>query len=134
MSLVAQSCLTLQLHGLQPSRFLCLWDFPGKNTKGGCHDLLQSIFPAQGSNPCLLCFPCYKQIIYPLSYLGNPVNIRLSYKRQKNFPELSTKSGVSPVRLSFDITLEVPSQCNKAGEKVCVCWEWDRQENKTLKL
>jgi len=31
------------------------------------------------------CFPHYKQIIYPLSYLENPANIRLSDKRQKNF-------------------------------------------------
>ena len=29
---------------------LC-WDFPGKNTEGGCHSLLQGIFPTQGSNP-----------------------------------------------------------------------------------
>ena len=28
-------------HGLQPSRLLCLWDFPGKSTGVGCHYLLQ---------------------------------------------------------------------------------------------
>ena len=28
-------------HGLQPSRLLCPWDFPGKNTGAGCHCLLQ---------------------------------------------------------------------------------------------
>ena len=28
---------------------------PGKNTKVGCHALLQRIFPTQGSNPRLLC-------------------------------------------------------------------------------
>ena len=27
-------------HGLQPSRFLCPWDFPGKRTGVGCHCLL----------------------------------------------------------------------------------------------
>ena len=26
----------LQPHGLQPTRFLCPWDFPGKNTGVGC--------------------------------------------------------------------------------------------------
>ena len=31
-------------------RLLCSWDFPGKNTGGGCHFLLQGIFPTQGSN------------------------------------------------------------------------------------
>ena len=30
------------------------WNFPGKNTKVGCHGLLQDIFPTQGSNLCLL--------------------------------------------------------------------------------
>ena len=40
--------------GLQPSRLLCVWDFPGKNTGAGCHFLLQGIIPTQGSNLSLL--------------------------------------------------------------------------------
>ena len=32
---------SLQLHGLEPTRFLCPWDSPGKNTGVGCHALLQ---------------------------------------------------------------------------------------------
>ena len=52
--LVAKSCLTLQPHGLEPTRFLCLWDFPGKNTGVVCHFLLQGIFLTQGSNSHLL--------------------------------------------------------------------------------
>ena len=39
------SCLWLfpffLTHGLQPTRFLCSWNFPGKNTGVGCHFLLQ---------------------------------------------------------------------------------------------
>ena len=31
-------------HGLQPTRLLCPWDSPGKNTGVGCHVLLQGIF------------------------------------------------------------------------------------------
>ena len=39
---VAQSCLTLRdPHGLQPTRLLCPWDFPGKSTGVGCHCLLR---------------------------------------------------------------------------------------------
>ena len=30
-------------HGLQPTRLLCSWDFPGKSTGVGCHGLLRSI-------------------------------------------------------------------------------------------
>ena len=32
-------------HGLQPTRLLHPWDFPGKNTGVGCHRLLQAISP-----------------------------------------------------------------------------------------
>ena len=46
---------SLQLHGREPTRLLCPWDFPGKNTGLGCHFLLQGIFPIQGLNPYLLC-------------------------------------------------------------------------------
>ena len=35
-------------YGLQSTRLLCPWDSPGKNTRGGCHALLQGIFPTQG--------------------------------------------------------------------------------------
>ena len=45
---------SLQPHGLKPTRLLCSWDFPGKNTGVGSHSLLQKIFLIQGSNPCLL--------------------------------------------------------------------------------
>ena len=37
---VAQSCLTLRPHGLQPIRLLHPWNSPGKSTGVGCHFLL----------------------------------------------------------------------------------------------
>ena len=37
-----------------PTRVLCPWDSPGKNTGVGCHALLQGIFPIQESNLHLL--------------------------------------------------------------------------------
>ena len=40
---------------MQPTRLLCPWDSPVKNTEVGCHALLQGIFPTQGSNSHLLC-------------------------------------------------------------------------------
>ena len=36
------------------ARLLRPWDFPGENAVGGCHFLLQGIFPTHGLNPCLL--------------------------------------------------------------------------------
>ena len=58
----AQSSLTKQLqlfrdsvvvhslrpHGLSPTRLLCPWDSPGKDTGVGCHLLLHGIFLTQG--------------------------------------------------------------------------------------
>ena len=38
---------SLRPHGLQPTRLLCPWDFPSKDTGVGCHFLLQGIFPTQ---------------------------------------------------------------------------------------
>ena len=53
---------------MEPTRLLCLWDSPGKNTGVGYYFLLQGIFPTQGSNWCL--FRC-KQIPYCLSHQGS---------------------------------------------------------------
>ena len=38
---------SLQPHEPQPTRVLCSWDSPGKNTRVGCHPLHQDIFPTQ---------------------------------------------------------------------------------------
>ena len=42
-------------HGPQPTRLLCPWDSPSKNTEVSCHALFQGILPTQGWNPYLLC-------------------------------------------------------------------------------
>ena len=46
---------SLQPHGLQPAKLLCLWDSPGKKTGVGCHFLLWGIFLTRGLSPRLLC-------------------------------------------------------------------------------
>ena len=47
----SESCLTLLWpRGLQPTRLLCPWDFPSRNTGVCCHFLLQGIFLTQESN------------------------------------------------------------------------------------
>ena len=49
------SCLTLLgPHGPQPTRPLCSWGSAAKNTRLGCHFLLQGIFLTQGSKLHLL--------------------------------------------------------------------------------
>ena len=61
---------SLQPHGLEPTRLLCPWDSPGKNTAVGNHSLLQAIFPTQEPNLGLLHS---RRILYHLSLQGSPV-------------------------------------------------------------
>ena len=56
-------------YGLQPTRLLCPWGSPGKDTGVDCHHLLQGIFPIQVSNPGVL--HC-RQILYHVSHQGSP--------------------------------------------------------------
>ena len=49
------------------TRFLCLWDFPGKNTGMGCQFILQ-IFPIQGLN-----ISCMEADSLLLSHQGSPM-------------------------------------------------------------
>ena len=66
--------LVLWPHGLRPSRLLYPWDFPVKDTGVGCHFLLQGIFLAQGSSPCLLH---WQMDSLPLSHQGSPPDSRM---------------------------------------------------------
>ena len=64
---------SLQPPGLQPTRLLCPWHSPGKNTEVGCHSLLQGIFLTQGLN---LALPHYRQMLYHLSHRESPYQER----------------------------------------------------------
>ena len=99
---------SLRPHGLEPTRFLCPWNSPGKNTEVGSHSLLQGIFLTQGLNlGLLLC----RWILYWLSHRHmltkyKPVNdeesmgryvVRLLWKRR-------TAQSLETVKLNFDST------------------------------
>ena len=59
---------SLRCYGMYPTRPLCPWDSPSKDTGVGCHALLQGIFLTQGSNPCHLCLLHW--VLYHQCYLG----------------------------------------------------------------
>ena len=65
---------SVQPYGLQPTRLLCPWGSPGRNTGVGCHALLQGIFPTQGSNPDLLCLLHWQVGSLPLAPPGKQNN------------------------------------------------------------
>ena len=92
--LVAQSCLTLATHRLQLARLLCPWNFPGKDTRVGCHFLFQEIFQIQGSNSCLLHWQADS---LPLSHQGRPHAFYILHK----FPKSTFKESQNTFRNPF---------------------------------
>ena len=63
-----RSCLTVLLYGLHSSRFLCPWNFSGKNTRVGFHALL---LPRDWK--CFSYVACIgKCILYHYCQLENP--------------------------------------------------------------
>ena len=71
---------------------------PGKNTRGGYHDLLQGIFPPQEFNPGL---PDCRQILYHLSYQESPRILEwVAYPFSMGFSQPRNWIGVSPLRYS----------------------------------
>ena len=75
-----QLCLTLQLCGPSPTRLLCPWDFPGKNTRVGYHSLLQGIILTQGLNLRLLRLLHWLAGSLPLAPRGNPCWVNNTYQ------------------------------------------------------
>ena len=70
LCLVAQSCLTLcDPTDCSPPGSSVHGDSPGKNTRVGCHALLQGLFPTQGLNPGL---PHCRQFLYHLRHQWSP--------------------------------------------------------------
>ena len=77
---------SLRPHGLQSTRRLCPWNFPGKNTGMGCHFLLQGIFLIQGLKLSLLRLLHWRADSLPLRLMVSPVVIR-----SKNLVRSSTE-------------------------------------------
>ena len=86
LRLTAQSCLTLcdPVDCSLPGSFVH-GDSPGKNTRVGCHALLQGFLPTQGSNPGLS--HC-RQILYHVSHQGSPLDFLKKHLRFRNSPLL----------------------------------------------
>ena len=60
---------SVQPYGLLPTRLLCPWDFPGKNTGVGYRLLLQQICPTQELK---VHFLQWQVDSLPLSHQGSP--------------------------------------------------------------
>ena len=63
---------SLQPDGLQPARLLCPRDSPGKDTRVGCHALLQGIVPKPGIEPASLLSPALQARSLPAKPFEKP--------------------------------------------------------------
>ena len=75
---------------LQPTRLLCPWYSPGKNTEVGCHALLQGIIPTPWWNLHLLCLLNWQEGSLPLAPPGKPRSLyrRAGFTFQKHLHSL----------------------------------------------
>ena len=64
---------SLQLHGLQPTRLLCPWNFSRQEYWSGLFFLLQGILLTQGLNLCLLNLLHWKMEFLPLDPHEKPI-------------------------------------------------------------
>ena len=112
---------SLQPHGPWPSRILCPWDFPDKNTGVGCHAVLQRIFLTQGSNPGI---PHCGQILYHLQ----PHCTREETDAEKwDDLSISRNQGATQPRLEAELTVPLASiflcqPLESHVEVACYCW------------
>ena len=67
-SVVSDCCDSMDWTGLSSSVH---GDFPGKNTRVGCHFLIQGTFPTPGSNPHLLQVSCIADGFFIVEPLGS---------------------------------------------------------------
>ena len=79
---------------------------PGKNTGGGCHFLLQGIFPAQGSNQHLLHLLHWQADFLPLPPPGKPG------------PESRRRKRDTGSDHSFDTGMNCAASCSEWGNMV----------------
>ena len=92
----ALSRVYLRPYGLEPTRLLCPWSFPGKNTGVGCCFLLQRIFLTQGLNPCFLYLLHWQTDSSPLAPPGEP-QIKLGVKANHEVCSRNSGRGKSVV-------------------------------------
>ena len=118
---------SLPPHRLQPIRLLCPWNFPGKNTRVGCHSLLQGIFLTQGSNLHLLRLLHWQADSLPLSHLGSPWNqysiVNQPYFNKKLFVLEKKKKHLTVLRGRH----HPEEECQSRSQKQTQPWdEWAR--------
>ena len=87
-------------HELQSTRLLCPWDFPVRDTRVGCHFLLQGIFLIEWWKLCLLYLRRCQADSLPLSHLRS---LEDTFQLHSNLFYFIHKSCPSLDRLTFPV-------------------------------
>ena len=69
---------SLRPFGLGPTRLLCPWNSPGRNTGGGCHALLKGTFLTRGLNSHLSASPALQADSLTTELSGKPIGSIIS--------------------------------------------------------
>ena len=147
--------LFVTLRTIAHARVLCPCGSPGKNTRVGCHPLLQGIFPTQGSSPGLLHLLHCRQMLYqdyaytapsPVPADGTVDSLGVSRKRRiplslikpgqlvyKRWPFCLGPSPPSDPGLRHDNSKEHPQQAHKTSTQISskkkdFCWFKDLRD------
>ena len=110
-SVVSDCCDSMDWTGLGSSVH---GDFPGKNTRVGCHFLIQGIFPTQGSNPHLLQVSCIADGFFIVEPLGSQDRVL----ETKLFISLETTKEREGGRRERHINRDRETKMEKSLEKV----------------
>ena len=122
---------SLQPHSLQPTRLLCPWDFPGRNTGVGCYFLLQEICPTQGLKLHLLHLLHWQVDSFLLCHLGSPNTMTGKISNDLNFTRTWHPPGLSSAPQSISFPLNNDASAGRwVGHLLSVwaLWEGPRWE------
>ena len=91
--------------GLQPAKLLCPWNFLGKNTRVGCHFLLQGNLPDPGIKPAFLVSSTDRWVLYHCATWEAPSHCNCVYEcvlsHFQLFATLWTGACQAPLSMGF---------------------------------
>ena len=114
---------SLPLHGLQPTRLLHPWDFPGKSTGVGCHCLLRhclNVYSIEGcffsllpSLPLSLSPPAHCPLFFSLSPLLSLSLWRMLGRQNEKITVLRSFFYIKAEQSLCGSVPKIPPRCNK---------------------
>ena len=119
---------SLQSHGLQPTRLLHPWNFPGKSTGVGCHFLLHFHIQSYIITVIDLIWNCISAFYHRLSHTFGKVRNSLLKQATQKIIQLAIISKVTSKNLNTELSLGIaqytPGHLNQLNgySQVFISW------------